>query len=140
MKFRRRARNDVSVELVPLVDVVLVLLLFFMVSTTFIRQTELKVELPEAKAEAQQLDDAVIEVSISADGEYAVNGRLLVDNELATLMRALREAAAGDSNKQLAINADSNARHQSVVRAMDAAGQLGLVHLRITTRNPDEAR
>jgi biopolymer transport protein ExbD len=140
MKFRRRVRNDVSVELVPLVDVVLVLLLFFMVSTTFIRQTELKVELPEAKAEPQQLDETVIEISIGADGEYAVNGRLLVDNELATLMRALRDAAGGDANKQLAINADSNARHQWVVRAMDAAGQLGLVHLRITTRNPDGAR
>ena len=88
----------------------------------------------------QQLDEAVIEISISADGEYAVNGRLLVDNELTTLMRALRDAAGGDANKQLAINADSNARHQSVVRAMDAAGQLGLVHLRITTRNPDAAR
>ena len=108
MKFRRRPRNDISIELVPLVDVVLVLLLFFMVSTTFIRQSELKVELPEANANPQQLDNDVIEVAISADGEYAVNGRLLVDNELATLMRALREAVAGDTRKHLVINADSN--------------------------------
>ena len=140
MKFRRRPRNDISIELVPLVDVVLVLLLFFMVSTTFIRQSELKVELPEANANPQQLDNDVIEVAISADGEYAVNGRLLVDNELATLMRALREAVAGDTRKHLVINADSNAHHQAVVRAMDAAGQTGLVHLSITTRNADETR
>jgi biopolymer transport protein ExbD len=138
MKFRRRARSEVTVELVPLVDVVLVLLLFFMVSTTFVRQSELKVELPEADAKTpQQMDNSVIEVAIGADGEYAVNGRLLVDNKLQTLMRALREAVDGDLNKRLVINADSDARHQSVVRAMDAAGQLGLVHLRITTRTPD---
>jgi biopolymer transport protein ExbD len=137
MKFRRRPRNDVTIELVPLVDVVLVLLLFFMVSTTFIRQTELKVALPEAKADPQQLDNEVVEVSISADGEYAVNGRLLADNQLPTLMRALSDAVAGDARKRLVINADSDAHHQAVVRAMDAAGQLGLIHLSITTRNPD---
>jgi len=139
MKFRRRPRNDVTIELVPLVDVVLVLLLFFMVSTTFIRQTELKVSLPEAKADPQQIDNEVVEVAISADGEYAVNGRLLVDNQLQTLMRALSEAVAGDTRKHLVINADSDAHHQAVVRAMDAAGQLGLIHLSITTRNPDGA-
>ncbi|HET6474351.1 MAG TPA: biopolymer transporter ExbD [Pseudomonadales bacterium] len=139
MKFRRRQRNDVTIELVPLVDVVLVLLLFFMVSTTFIRQTELKVALPEAKAEPQQIDNEVVQVAISADGEYAVDGRLLVDNQLPTLMRALSDAVAGDTRKRLVINADADARHQAVVRAMDAAGQLGLIHLSITTRNPDNA-
>ncbi len=76
MKFRRRPRNDIAIELVPLVDVVLVLLLFFMVSTTFVRQSELKVELPESSANPQQIDTTVVEVAISADGEYAVNGRL----------------------------------------------------------------
>jgi biopolymer transport protein ExbD len=140
MKFRRRPRNDIAIELIPLVDVVLVLLLFFMVSTTFVRQSELKVELPEASPNPQQVDATVVEVAISADGEYAVNGRLLVDNQLPTLMRALREAVGGDTNKHLVINADSDARHQAVVRAMDAAGQLGLIHLSITTRSPDDAR
>lgn len=140
MKFRRRPRNDIAIELVPLVDVVLVLLLFFMVSTTFVRQSELKVELPEASPNPQQVDTTVVEVAISADGEYAVNGRLLVDNQLPTLMRALREVVGGDTSKHLVINADSDARHQAVVRAMDAAGQLGLIHLSITTRSPDDAR
>jgi biopolymer transport protein ExbD len=140
MKFRRRPRNDIAIELIPLVDVVLVLLLFFMVSTTFVRQSELKVELPEASPNPQQVDTTIVEVAISADGEYAVNGRLLVDNQLPTLMRALREAVGGDTSKHLVINADSDARHQAVVRAMDAAGQLGLIHLSITTRSPDDAR
>ncbi len=127
-------------ELVPLVDVVLVLLLFFMVSTTFIRQSELKVNLPEASAKPQQADDTVLEVGIGADGEYAVNGRLLVDKQLPTLMRAMREAVGGATSKRLIINADANAHHQAVVRVMDAAGQLGLIHLSITTRSPDQAR
>jgi len=140
MKFRRRPRTDIAIELIPLVDVVLVLLLFFMVSTTFVRQSELKVELPEASPNPQQVDTTVVEIAISADGEYAVNGRLLVDNQLPTLMRALREAVGGDTSKHLVINADSDARHQAVVRAMDAAGQLGLIHLSITTRSPDDAR
>jgi biopolymer transport protein ExbD len=140
MKFRRRPRTDIAIELIPLVDVVLVLLLFFMVSTTFVRQSELKVELPEASSNPQQVDTTVVEIAISADGEYAVNGRLLVDNQLPTLMRALREAVGGDTSKHLVINADSDARHQAVVRAMDAAGQLGLIHLSITTRSPDDAR
>ena len=139
MKFRRRARSEVTVELVPLVDVVLVLLLFFMVSTTFVRQSELKVNLPEASSKPHQVDDSVVEVGIGADGEYAVNGRLLVDKQLPTLMRAMREAAGGAPNKRLIINADANARHQAVVRVMDAAGQLGLIHLSIETRSPDQA-
>ena len=83
---------------------------------------------------------SVPRTAIGADGEYAVNGRLLVDNQLPTLMRALSEAIGGDTAKHLVINADSDARHQSVVRAMDAAGQLGLIHLSITTRSPDDTR
>jgi biopolymer transport protein ExbD len=137
---RRRERSDVSIELAPLIDVVFLLLIFFMVSTTFIRQSELTVDLPEATAQAQQPEGDVIDITISADGEYAVNGRLLADNDLATLMRALTDANGPDGHHKLAITADANARHQSVVRAMDAAGQLGLTSLSITTRNMDEQR
>ncbi len=138
MKIRRRTRSEVSIELAPLIDVVFLLLIFFMVSTTFIRQSELSVELPEADSQQQQLDDDIVEVTISADGEYAVNGRMLVDNSLATLMRALSDSKNADSRRKLVINADANARHQSVVRAMDAAGQLGLTQLSITTRGPQD--
>jgi biopolymer transport protein ExbD len=139
MKIRRRPRSDVSIELAPLIDVVFLLLIFFMVSTTFIRQSELSVDLPEADSQQQQLETDIVEVTISADGEYAVNGRMLVDNSLATLMRALSDTKTGDKRRKLVINADANARHQSVVRAMDAAGQLGLTQLSITTRSPEEA-
>ena len=139
MKIRRRPRSEISIELAPLIDVVFLLLIFFMVSTTFIRESELSIDLPEAESQQQQQDEDVVEVTISADGEYAVNGRMLADNSLATLMRALSDTKQADVRRKLVINADANARHQSVVRAMDAAGQLGLTQLSITTRNPEEA-
>ncbi len=136
MRIRRRPRNDVSIELAPLIDVVFLLLIFFMVSTTFIRETELEVELPEAAAEVREPEDHIVELTISADGSYAVNNRLLVNNRLETLMKALREVTAGDMGRRLVITADADARHQDVVTAMDAAGQLGMTQLSITTRSP----
>jgi biopolymer transport protein ExbD len=138
MKIRRRARQDVNIDLVPLIDVVFMLLLFFMVSTTFLKETELEVDLPEATAEARSVENDVIEITIGADGAYAVNGRMLVNNQLATLMKALRQVSEGDTHRRLVITADADARHQDVVTAMDAAGQLGLTRLSITTRNPEE--
>jgi biopolymer transport protein ExbD len=138
MKIRRRPRQDVGIDLVPLIDVVFMLLIFFMVSTTFLKETELEVDLPEASASERSVDRDVIEVTIAADGAYAVNGRLLVNNELATLMKALREVSGGDTARRLVITADADARHQAVVTAMDAAGQVGLTRLSITTRNPEE--
>jgi len=139
MKIRRRARQEVGIDLVPLIDVVFMLLIFFMVSTTFLKETELEVDLPEATADVRSADDDVIEVTIGADGSYAVNGRMLVNNQLATLMKALRQVSEGDMSRRLVITADADARHQDVVTAMDAAGQLGLTRLSITTRNPDES-
>jgi biopolymer transport protein ExbD len=139
MKIRRRARQEVGIDLVPLIDVVFMLLIFFMVSTTFLKETELEVDLPEATADVRSADDDVIEVTIGADGSYAVNGRMLVNNQLATLMKALRQVSEGETSRRLVITADADARHQDVVTAMDAAGQLGLTRLSITTRNPDES-
>jgi biopolymer transport protein ExbD len=138
MKFRRRARADVSIDLTALIDVVFLLLIFFMVSTTFIRESQLEISLPEATGALQEREDEQVEVTIAADGEYAVNGRALVNNQLATLMRALEEVIDGQRDSQLVITADAQAQHQAVVRAMDAAGQVGLTRLSITTRTPEE--
>ena len=140
MKFRRRPRNEVSIELTPLIDVVFLLLIFFMVSTTFIRETQLELELPEASGDLQQPEEQSIVITIAEDGTYAVNDQALVNNQLATLMRALRERIReGDASRQLIITADANSTHQAVVRAMDAAGRLGLTRLSITTQSPEEA-
>lgn len=138
MKFRRGRRNEAGVDLTPLIDVVFLLLIFFMVSTTFIRETQLKIDLPEADGELQEIDDQVIEISIDRQGDYAVNQQLLINNEINTLLRALREALGDrDPALRVIITADANAAHQSVVRAMDAAGQVGLSRISITTRQPE---
>ncbi|WP_308367500.1 MULTISPECIES: biopolymer transporter ExbD [unclassified Microbulbifer] len=136
MQFRRQAREQDGVNLTPLIDVVFLLLIFFMVSTTFTKESHLKLDLPEAAGPQADNPPSAIEVVINADGSYAVDGRALINKKLATLKSALSEVSAGEYNRPLVITADAIAQHQAVVRAMDAAGQLGFVHLSITTRQP----
>lgn len=136
MKFRRRGRDDVAVELTPLIDVVFLLLIFFMVSTTFIKETQLTVDLPEATGAPPEDTPDYIEVVVNANGEYAIADRVLVNADIRTLLRALREESGGDQSIRLVITADANATHQSVVRAMDAAAQLGMTRISMTTQSP----
>lgn len=138
MQFRRQSTEQDGVNLTPLIDVVFLLLIFFMVSTTFTKESHLKLNLPEAAGPQAENPPSTIEVLINADGSYAVDGRALINKKLATLKSALSEVSAGEYNRPLIITADATAEHQAVVRAMDAAGQLGFVHLSITTRQPDE--
>ncbi len=139
MTRRRRGRHEATVELTPLIDVVFLLLIFFMVSTTFIRETQLKINLPEASGDLQEIEPNTIEITVDRAGDYALNDRLLVNSEKQTLVRALREMmeTAGE-NPRVIITADANAAHQAVVRAMDAAGTAGLTRLSITTQHPQE--
>jgi biopolymer transport protein ExbD len=138
VKFRRQTQVEDSVNLTPLIDVVFLLLIFFMVSTTFTKETHLSVDLPEAEGVASSDVADTIEILINADGSYAVNGQNLVNKKSVTLMAALNKISGGDGNGDtpLIITADAKTPHQSVVTAMDAAGQLGFVKLSITTRNP----
>jgi biopolymer transport protein ExbD len=136
VKFRRnRQRENVDINLASLIDVVFVLLLFFVVTTTFTRETQLRVELPEAasaeKAPADQ--DKLVEITISAEGVYSVNNHLLPKRDLATLSEAIERESGGDNKLPLAISADGKTPHQAVVTAMDAAGKLGFSQLRMTT-------
>jgi len=136
--FRRQSRDSDSINLTPLIDVVFLLLIFFMVSTTFTEKTQLSIELPQAVGEARAEDaGAPLEIVISSEGAYSVNGRSLVNNRSSTLKTALEEAAGGDTQQRLIVTADAQAPHESVVRAMDAAGQIGLHNLSITTRQPE---
>ncbi len=137
MKVARRPQEEATVEMTPLIDVVFLLLIFFMVSTTFIRETQLKIDLPEATGELLEIEKDTIELTVDRHGEYAVNDRLLVNKEMRTLVRALEETltVVGESNR-LIITADTNVAYQAVVRAMDAAGRVGLTHISITTQQP----
>jgi biopolymer transport protein ExbD len=138
MKFSRGGHHEATVELTPLIDVVFLLLIFFMVSTTFIRETQLKINLPEASGELQEVEDDFIEITVDRLGDYAVNDRLLVNNELRTLINGLTDVMDEHSEAQrVIITADALASHQAVVRAMDAAGRVGLTQVSITTKQPD---
>ena len=138
MKFARRTPAEVEVNLTPLIDVVFLLLIFFMVSTTFTKDTHISIDLPEATGQTSPVVEKQVEVTITRGGEYAINDIVLVNNKLETLKRAIQKAADGDSTIPLVITADSATPHQAVVRAMDAAGQLGFIHLSIKTRNSSE--
>lgn len=139
MNFRRQRQEEASVNLTPLIDVVFLLLIFFMVSTTFTRETQLKLDLPEAVSgehiERQEVQQ--IELTISASGDIAINGKALATPSVDMLKTALERESAGDRSLPLIITADAQTPHQSVILAMDAAGQLGFTRLRLTTMQPE---
>ena len=135
MKFGHRRRPEASIELTPLIDVVFLLLIFFMVSTSFVREARIAVDLPEAAGDA--LEGEGLALAIDAAGGYAVNGRALADGEVATLVGALESLAGPDGRPHLLIAADANATHRAVVRAMDAARRAGIVSVDIATRTPE---
>ncbi|GIX22764.1 MAG: biopolymer transporter ExbD [Gammaproteobacteria bacterium] len=133
MNFGRSRRDGEGVNLTPLIDVVFILLIFFMVTTTFQREAALAVSLPQASPEPEQAPPDVLEVTIGAEGKVYVGGRELVDGRLATVKRALQEMAAGRKDRPLVIRADARTAHQNVVTVMDAAAQLGIAHVSIVT-------
>ena len=136
MKLNLRAKTDPEVNLTSLIDVVLLLLIFFMVSTSFVKESQISITLPEAESEA--VADEVpqqLEIMITEQGTYLVNGRELVNNRPETIRNALQRVSSGDTSLPLTISADANARHQHVVTAMDVAGRLGFTRISIATLN-----
>ena len=138
MKFPRRAQRDNSNNLTPLIDVVFLLLIFFMVTTTFTRETGMLISLPEAQAESPSREPVTLELVIAKEGNYAVNGQSLINRDIKTIMAALKDASAGDNQMPLVITADAQSTHQAVITAMDAAGRLGFETLNIATQQPQE--
>lgn len=136
MNFKRQRKDEVDVNLTPLIDVVFLLLIFFMVSTTFTRETRLSVVLPEANGVAQVEAADAVEISIAASGDYAVNGDRLSRSDESTLRTVLLPLAQQSTDVPFVITADAQATHQAVVMVMDVAGQLGFVNLSITTQEP----
>ena len=137
MNLRPQPREPVEINLTPLIDVVFLLLIFFMVSTTFNRDSELSIELPAAAAEAPQQKEDSIEVAIDAKGRFYVNGRQLVNTQASTVREALRSAGISKETPPV-LNADAKAPYQAVITVMDVAQQLGYGHLRFATRQPAE--
>ncbi|MFC4312127.1 ExbD/TolR family protein [Steroidobacter flavus] len=136
MNLRPKADEEPEMNLTSLIDVVLLLLIFFMVSTTFVDESRIKLQLPQASTEpaADQKKDP-IEVAVTATGEYRVNGQVLINTSPATLSAAVSKLAGERRDLPVTIRADARSTHQSVVTAMDVLGRLGFKAISIATVN-----
>jgi biopolymer transport protein ExbD len=134
MNLRRQRNDEVSINLTPLIDVVFLLLIFFMVSTTFKRERELEVALPKASpAPSGQTGPAPLEMVVTAGGDYFLANEPVPGGDVAALRQALADVVAARRDVVLVIRADKDATHQAVVRVLDAAGQVGLYRVQIPT-------
>lgn len=136
-----RQEQRIELNITPLIDVVFLLLIFFMVSTTFEHDSALQIELPEATAIPQGAEDLPIVVTVDATGRYQVDGRSLINVQPETLKEAISRARDGKpASPSLVISADAATPHQAVITVMDAAQRLGIDHLSFATRlTPEQA-
>jgi len=128
--------EDLDVNLTPLIDVVFLLLIFFMVSTTFDKHAQLKLKLPEADGKVTQAAQKAIEIAIDNQGRYFVNQRALVDSQVTTIMQALKLTQKELKTEKVIISSDANVSFQQVITAMDAARRIGLTEINLATRQP----
>ncbi len=139
MNLRRQLRDEPEVNLTSLIDVVLLLLVFFMVSTSFVRQAQLKVRLPEASSAVEPAQMIpLLEIIITADGDFWVNDQQLINNDPKTLRMALARVAGKDRAQPVTIRADARSTHQDVITAMDVVARLGFSQVNIATSNEQE--
>lgn len=136
MRLQTKRRDEPDVNLTPLIDVVFLLLIFFMVSTTFERETEISIELPEASGKPLESERQLVEISIDEKGRYYVNKEEVINTQLQTLKSAMKKAAGDEVKPRVILSADKATPHQSVITAMDAARQLGFVNLTFATSAP----
>lgn len=136
MNFKVTRDEEPQLNLTPLIDVVFLLLIFFMVSTTFDKQAELSIDLPEADGKpVKVVKEFKIEIAIDGQGHYFVNQRRLKEDSLKTLKRAIEITKADHKAPQIIISSDKNTPYQAFITAMDAAKQLGLEHVNLATKN-----
>ncbi|MDA1107051.1 MAG: biopolymer transporter ExbD [Proteobacteria bacterium] len=140
MNLRRTRRDEPKLSLIPLVDILFVVLIFFIVTTTFNRDAGITLTLPEASAGAEAKQDATLGIVIDTEGRYYINQQQVVNTSPETLKRALQQAAADLKDAPVVISADAKTPHQSVITAMDVARQLGFVHITLATQNPQQSK
>ncbi len=137
MNFSRgRRRDDLEINLIPLIDVLLVILIFLMVTTTYARFSELQINLPEAKGDSAKEMPAQVTVNVDDRGSYAVNTTSVAYAGVDSLVQALKTAAGQQPDPVIVISADAHASHQSVVRVMDAARRAGYPRVTFVTQSP----
>lgn len=137
MRFRRSRQEEAQVNLTPLIDVVFLLLIFFMVSTTFTRETQLQIDLPESSSDAVLGDERPIEIQVDAQGQYAVNNTPLLRSDTESLKKALAEMAGTSRDTTVIITGDAQAPHQAMVFVLDAVGQMGFYRVSYATQVPE---
>ena len=130
----RRAREDPDINLIPLIDILIVILIFLFLTTTYSRFAELQINLPEAAAEKNTDKPAVLNVAVDATGKYAINGLQTPFGNTQSFANALREAAKGAKEPVIAISADAAATHQAVINVMESARIAGYTHISFTTQ------
>lgn len=138
MNLRPRGREEPEVNLTSMIDVVFLLLIFFMVSTSFIREASLSLQLPTASSAPVESDERVVEVVVGADGRYFFGNEELVNTTPTTLRTALLQAAENDLSRVVVVRADARAQHQSVVTLLDAAGRAGFERISLVTAQVDD--
>jgi len=141
MNLTSRSREEPEINLTSLIDVVLLLLVFFMVSTSFVREAEINIRLPEATAEpveAVQVD--VLEIGITQTGNYLLNGRALLNNDRGSLRAAIERLVGESREAEVVVRADAESTHQATVTAMSVAGELGFTNIKIATVTTSGAR
>jgi biopolymer transport protein ExbD len=136
MNFRVRNKEEPEINLIPFIDVLLVILIFLMLTTTYSKYTEMQLKLPVADVDAQRDYEREVLVSVSADGQYSVNKQGVNGRSLADLAGALKAGAKAGPESVLIIHADANAKHQSVVNVMEAARRAGLTQITFATVSP----
>ena len=136
MNFRRgRVREDPDLNLIPLIDILIVILIFLFLTTTYSRFAELQINLPEAAAEKATDKPAVLNVAVDASGKYAINGLATPFGSTQNFAAALKEAAKGAKEPVIAISADAQATHQAVINVMESARIAGYTHISFTTQS-----
>ena len=134
MNFQPKPREELELDITPLIDVVFLLLIFFMVSTTFEHDSELNITLPKASKEIAQAKPDAINVAIDGQSRIFINEKELLNSKISTIKEALYEIASNLEDAPLIISADEETPYQVVIRTMDAARQLGLVKITFATR------
>ena len=139
MHFRRKSNDEPEINLIPFIDVLLVVLIFLMLSTTYSKFTEMQVTLPVADADNQRDYPKELIVAVGADGNYSVNHNVLAGRSLELVAAALAEASKGSKETVIVVSADASAKHQSVITVMEAARRAGLSHITFATQSSGQA-
>lgn len=140
MNFRPGHRDEPELNLIPFIDILLVVLIFLVLTTTYSKYTELQVNLPVADADKQQTQPHEVVVTIARDSRIAINGAMLANNSVGAVSEALAEAGKASKDTMVVISADAAAPHQAVVSVMDAARRTGLGRITFTTQSSGDAR